>query len=176
MEIFKKTLFKKIFLSVLGFIISVLSFWVIIDLYSSEKVSHTFVYIFFVLALFSIIVCIFYTFYAIRARRLKGFKGIGYIVLFVYIALLSIIVIGSMVITFNDIYSHKIFSNYKRLSLLSGSENYSGYFLFSFVVVIITMLCFTVYYIVDFVLTLRNLYISKFLELSQTQKQKQHHK
>ncbi len=158
MTIFKKTLFKKIFLSVFGIIISILSFIVIIDTYRSEKVSHTFIYIFFVLAFFSIVVCIFYTFYAIRARRLKGFKGIGYIVLFAFIVLLGIIVIFSIVTSLNDIYSNKIFTNYKQLSLSSKSMNYSGYFLFSFVVVIITMLCFTMFYIVDLVLTLKNLY------------------
>lgn len=154
---FKKTLFKKVIFSALGFVISVLSMFIIINSYSVAKMNKAFVWILFILAFFSVVISILYTFYGLKARRMKGFKGWGYIVVLVYVVLMNILVVYSSISALKDIYSKDIFEYYSVMSFDQNADNFSGSFLFGFIVVITAQICYIVYYAVDFVLTLKNI-------------------
>ncbi len=154
---FKKTMYKKLVFALLGLVISIMSFIIAINAYLSVNMNRTFFYVFFLLGIFSVLACGLYTYYALRGRKLKGYKGWGYIIIFVYIIISAVLVIYSIVTSFSDVFGNEIFSKFGLISLTQNRDNFSGSFLFGFIVIIITEAAFTIYYFVDIVMTVRNI-------------------
>ncbi len=154
---FKKTMFKKVIFAGLGLVISILSFIITINAYLSVNMNQTFVFVFFLLGLFSVLACGLYTYYGMRGRKMKGYKGWGYILILIYVIISAIFLIYSIITSFTDIWGKEIFSKFNVISLSQNKSGFSGSFLFGFITTIITEIAFTIYYFVDIVLTIKNI-------------------